>query len=204
MKGEESGQTVCIKQRLAWWGKATGSQAVWGWSFIIVRYRVSSIEPDESQDYKRNSVLLSEGVSASDPCLPLPPTFARPGHKPRQCPPLTLPSVTKPALCPLTHLCSLSSRLPLLEWPNLSDGSWAAAPHWHTRDWPLCWWGACNWRHKSAKCIIKMRNYFSKTGLYYSKHGTQYIDNMLTRTFFFSFQKVVLVPENEIKWKTHS
>lgn len=60
-KGGQSGQTGCIRWRLSWWRKAPGSQAVWGWYFTIFCYQVSSIEPDESQDYMENSALLSGG-----------------------------------------------------------------------------------------------------------------------------------------------
>lgn len=77
---------------------------------------MSSIEPDESQDYRGNSVLLSEGVSASDPCLSLRPPLlpsARPGHKPRLCPPppalLSLPMSVSQSL----NLPSVSSNPPL-------------------------------------------------------------------------------------------
>ena len=82
---------------------------------------MSSIEPDESQDYRGNSALLSEGVSASDPCLsPRPPLLpsARPGHKPRRCPPLTLRSATM----------SVSSHLPLLPLSLVTS-----APSWNDR-----------------------------------------------------------------------
>lgn len=121
MKDKQSGQTACIKWLLAWWGKAPGSQAVWGWSFIIICYQVSSIEPNESQDYRGNTALLSEGVSASEPCLSLRPplvAFARPGHKPRQCHYHALLSVTMS----LSRSLNLSVLLLSLSWCLLSLG----------------------------------------------------------------------------------
>lgn len=114
--------------RSCWPGeeKAPGGHAVWGGSFIITCYQVSSIEPNELQDYKGNSSLLFEGVSAWDPCRsPHPPALpvACPGHKHKQCPPLALLSIT--TYVSLSIYFYLSSYLALV----LLSLSWCLMPH---------------------------------------------------------------------------
>lgn len=78
-------------------------------------------------------------------CSPLPALVINPGSAPLSfsslLPRLRLGLPTSLFLLTYPWSSCLSRDVcPLLEWPNLPDGSWDAAPHWHTLDWPLCRW----------------------------------------------------------------